>query len=36
MIRVADELQEKGGQQAPGIAFGNILEVKVVVVRDRS
>ena len=35
MIRVVDELQEKGGPQAPGIASGNIHEVKVAV-RDQS
>jgi hypothetical protein len=30
-IRVVSELQEKGGEQAPDIAFGDILEIEVVV-----
>ena len=31
MIRVVNELQENGRQQAPEISFGGILEVEVVV-----
>lgn len=30
-IRVANKLEEDGGQQAPDISFGGILEVEVVV-----
>jgi hypothetical protein len=31
MVRVVNELQENGSQQASDIAFGSILEVEVVV-----
>jgi hypothetical protein len=34
-VRVVNKLEEEGGQQAPDISFGGILEVEVVV-RDQS
>lgn len=31
MIRVGNELQENGSQQASDVAFGSILKIEVVV-----